>query len=311
MADQDNNDVADLIKDSPIPDSPVIPTTYDGEHVISFRCHKDIGCFNACCKNSDITLTPYDIIRLKKHLGMTSSDFLKKYTVPYEMEKDGMAGVRFLPVENGTACQLLSEEGCTVYEDRPTSCRYYPIGLLSMRKQDEYVDRQAYALVKEEHCLGHNEDNKMTIDEYRKQQGVEEYDEIDRGWRQLILKRKSSGPGIGTLTKQSLQLFFMACYDLDRFRLFVTSSGFKESFQMGDAEFEQIQTDDIALLHFGFRLLRQVLFGESSIDVKDGVTETRAAAKKERDAVKAEANPVDPDQPSPDDNSDMYTMCEN
>jgi len=56
-----------------------------------------------------------------------------------------------------------------VYGDRPIACRYYPVALLSMRKQDEYTDTQSYALVKEEHCLGHNEPRKITIDAYRKE----------------------------------------------------------------------------------------------------------------------------------------------
>ena len=65
------------------------------------------------------------------------------------MEQDGIAGVKFKPVENGTACQFMRPEGCGVYDDRPTACRYYPVALLSMRRQDEYTDRDAYALVKE------------------------------------------------------------------------------------------------------------------------------------------------------------------
>jgi uncharacterized protein len=78
-----------------------------------------------------------------------------------------------------------------------TGRRPAAVALLSMRKQDEYTDTQSYALVKEEHCLGHNEPRKITIDAYRKEQGLEEYDELARGWRQLILKKKSSGPSIG------------------------------------------------------------------------------------------------------------------
>lgn len=83
----------------------------------------------------------------------------------------------------------MTPEGCGVYEDRPTSCRYYPIALLSSRRQDEYIDRDAYAMVKEEHCLGHNEPRVITVGDYRKEQGRVEYDELARGWRQLILKK--------------------------------------------------------------------------------------------------------------------------
>ena len=89
-----------------IPGSPVVPNMVSPDHVIQFSCHKGIGCWNACCSNIDISLTPYDIIRLKKRLGITSTEFLKEYTVPYEMEKDGIAGFKFRSVDNGTAFDI-------------------------------------------------------------------------------------------------------------------------------------------------------------------------------------------------------------
>src|SRR3989338_1106604 len=265
--------------DLPFPGSPVIPEMSDGSKKIQFRCRKGISCWNACCSNIDISLTPYDIVRLKQRLGMSSTELLQKFTVPYELEPGGIAGVKLRPVENGTACQFMTAEGCSVYEDRPTACRYYPVALLSMRKQDEYTDTSSYALVKEEHCLGHQEPRSLSIDEYRKEQGVEEYDELARGWRQLILKKKSSGPSIGKPTKRSLQLFFMVCYDTDRFREFVVSEGFTELYDIPADEMKKLLTEDTELMLFGFRFLKQVLFGENSIQLQE------AAAEKRRERV--------------------------
>jgi len=279
--------------DAPNPQSPVAPETFDGDHKFKFRCHKEVACFNACCKNIDITLTPYDIIRLKHRLDMQSGDFLNQYTVPFEFEKDGMAGVKMLSVKDGTACQFMTDEGCSVYEDRPTSCRYYPVGLLSMRRQDQTTDTHAYVKVNEDHCLGHLDDQEQTIDEYRADQQVEEYDDYSRGWRQLILKRKSAGPGIGTLSKKSLQLFFMACYDLDRFRLFVISDGFRSTFDVSDEEIAILEKDDIALMKFGFTFLRQVLFNEQSINIKKDSGEARDQRISDLKAAQAAAKQAD------------------
>ena len=263
------------INDSPFGSSPVVPELFEGDKEFSFRCHKDIKCFNACCSNIDISLTPYDIIRLKNRLDLKSDEFLLKYTYPYEMERDGMAGVKFKPVEGGSACQFMVDEGCSVYEDRPTSCRYYPIGLVSRRKQDEYFDTSAYAIVKEAHCLGHNEDRTLTIDEYREEQGLEEYDKHGHGWRQLVLKKKSTGAAVGAPSKRSRQLFFMACYDIDRFRLFINSEGFKQSFDVSDEDYKTFDEDDVALLDFSYRFLKQTLFAEESIPMKEGALEAR------------------------------------
>ncbi len=268
--------------DNPFPESPVLPETFGEERTIRFRCHRGVACWNACCSNIDISLTPYDIVRLKNRLGLTSTEFLERYTVPYEMEKDGIAGVKLKPVEGGTACRFMRPEGCGVYEDRPTACRYYPVALLAMRRQGEAIDRDSYALVKEPHCLGHDEPRPITIADYRKEQGLPEYDELARGWRQLILKKKSSGPTVGKPSKRSLQLFFMTCYDVDRFRAFVASEGFNDVYDLPAEEWVATLADDVKLMLFGFRFLRQVLFGEETIPVKREAAEARRAGYREK-----------------------------
>ncbi|CAK0768097.1 50S rRNA methyltransferase [Gammaproteobacteria bacterium] len=270
---------------APFPQSPVVPALLSGDAPLQFRCHPDIACFNACCKNIDISLTPYDILRLRRRLEISSDDFLTRYTIPYEIEKDGLVGVKLRPVDQGTACQFMTEKGCGVYTDRPTACRYYPLALLSIRHQDEYTDRNAFALVQEDHCLGHQESRLLTIDEYRQEQGLGEYDELGRGWRQLILKKKSSGPTVGKPTKRSLQLFFMVCYDLDRFRQFVNNPGFQEVYDLPDDLWQKLRSDDIELMLFGFQFLRQVLFSETSLSLKSDAVDRRLARKQEREAV--------------------------
>ncbi len=274
----------------PFPASPVVPTTLEGHAPLQFRCRKGIACWNACCSNIDISLTPVDIVRLKQRLGLASWEFLKDYTLPYELEKDGIAGVKLRPVEGGTACRFMTPEGCSVYDDRPTACRYYPVALLSLRKQDESVDRQAYAIVQEPHCLGHAEPLTQTIDAYRAGQGVTGYDDAARGWRQLILKKKSSGPTIGKPSRRSLELFFMTCYDVDRFRSFVASEAFAGMFEVPDEDLRDALVDDLALLQFGWRFLRQVLFGEMTIPMRgEAVEQRRARVAEQRARLEREA----------------------
>ena len=277
--------LTNLISESPFAGSPVMPEMLEGDKVIQFQCRKGIDCWNACCSNIDISLTPVDILRLSRRLGISTTEFLIQYTFPYELEPNGIAGVKFKPVENGSACQFMRPEGCDVYSDRPTACRYYPVALLSMRRSDEYTDRNAYALVKEPHCHGHNEPRTLGIEEYRREQGLVEYDEIGRGWRQLVLKKKSSGPTIGKPSKRSLQLFFMACYDLDRFREFVSSDAFNEVYDLTPEEKQAIQQDELKLMDFGARFLRQTMFSEESIPMKTDAMEKRLARKQEREAV--------------------------
>lgn len=279
------SDETKLTVDSPIPGTPVIPAQLEGNAVIQFRCHKDIDCFNACCKNIDIMLTPYDILRLKQRLGITSTEFLRQYTEPFEFGRGSVGGVKYKPKEGTSECQFVTDEGCSVYEDRPTACRYYPVGLLSTRRQDENFDRASYALVKEDHCHGHFEDRKLSIDEYRGEQGLEEYDEHGRAWRQLILKVKSAGPAIGNMSKTSLKFFFMACYDLDRFREFIKSTGFSTTFDIDPATRDELLSDDMALLRFGDRMIRQIMYGEKSIDLKADALDQHLARRGDREST--------------------------
>ena len=58
-----------------------------------FECHKRVRCFTACCRGINIILTPYDIIRLKNRLGLSSDEFLAIYTTPQLLEKTDLPGV--------------------------------------------------------------------------------------------------------------------------------------------------------------------------------------------------------------------------
>jgi hypothetical protein len=274
------------MSDSPLenlsPNSPIQPVKLSLDDTIQFRCHKDIACFNECCKRIDIVLTPYDILRLKKRLELTSDEFLKQYTVPYEMDGHGMPGVKIRTADDNPACPFLREDGCSVYEDRPTVCRYYALGLMSMRTQNTLTDENAYFLIKEDHCLGHNEPRTLTIQAYRQEQDVEHYEEMDQEWRQIVLKKRSSGPTIGKPSPRSFQFFFMVSYNLDQCLAFIQSQGFADVYDLSTDEFEQLQTDDVALLKFGFRLLKQVLFGEMTIPLKADAMQKRVQQRREQ-----------------------------
>ncbi|KAA6181628.1 YkgJ family cysteine cluster protein [Thiohalocapsa marina] len=261
--------------------SAVSPEVLDADTRIHFRCYKGISCFNACCKQADVTLAPYDVIRLKRRLGMSSTDFLAKYTVPFQMDQDGTPGIKLRTDDTGTCLQLNGDEGCGVYEDRPTVCRYYPVALLALREKGSAEAREQFSLVKEPHCKGHLEAREIRIGDYRTEQGVEEYDELNREWYQLILKKKSAGPTVGRPPETSLQLFFMASYDMDRFRRFVLSDNFRSTYQLTDDFYLELERSDEELLRFSYRFLRQVLFGEHSVQEAADAWEKRVAERKE------------------------------
>lgn len=264
------------------PQGPVQPIKLALDDFIQFQCRPGIACWNQCCMNIDVQLTPYDILRLSRRLDIPTWEFIAGYTLPFEMDHHGMPGLKLKPQEGSTACRFMRDEGCGVYEDRPAACRYYALGSMGLRKKDSAAVEDVYFIVKEPHCLGHQESRTLTVREYRAEQGVEVYDEMNREWRDIVLKKRSSGPTIGAPSQRSFDLFYMASYDLDGFRQFVASVGFKEVFDLPEEEHKALERDDVALLRFAVRFLKQVLFGDRTLPYKPGAREQRLARRRER-----------------------------
>ncbi|HQU17080.1 MAG: hypothetical protein B7Z66_13075 [Chromatiales bacterium 21-64-14] len=273
-------DVKTLVQNPPR--GPVEPIQLGLNDTIQFQCHKGIDCFNQCCMDIDITLTPYDILRLSRRLEITTSQFLILHTVSFEMDQHGMPGYKLRTRDDSPACQFVTEEGCGVYEDRPAACRYYALGSMGLRRKDSPTVDDLYFLVKEAHCHGHREPRTVTVQEYRHEQGVEIYDEMNRDWRDIILKKRSSGPTVGKPSERSIQLFHLASYDLDGFREFVFNAGFQEVFDLDSATQNSLRSDDESLLRFALRFLKQVLFGEQQIPLRQGARERRLEQRREQ-----------------------------
>ena len=262
--------------------NPIEPVELTLESVIQFDCHKNVSCFNTCCRNIDIVLTPYDILRLKRRLELDSREFVGRYTTPYPMDFHDLPGLKINVKPGTTECVFLSQEGCTVYEDRPAACRYYALGSMGVRKKDESEVEEIFFIVKEDHCRGHEEPRHQTVAEYRYDQGVEVYDDMNREWRDIVLKKRSSGPTVGRPTDRSMQLFDMCSYDIDSFREFIQTPGFREVYDLEDDEFAKLKKDEDFLLNFAMRFLKQVLFGIPTIPMFADAREKRMGRMRER-----------------------------
>lgn len=269
----------DDLKDAIPHRSPVQPRELTADAAFQFDCHPGVSCFNACCRRSDIQLLPYDVIRLKQRFGMTAGEFVAAWTTPFEMDQHGLPGLKLATRPGTGECVFLTEKGCDVYDDRPTACRYYALGSMDIRKAGESRLEQIFFVVTEDHCKGHEQPKTQTVREYRKSQALDIYDYHNRGWRELVVKKRSSGPTVGKPSERSMQLFDMCSYDMDSFRAFVQSEGFQRLFDLPEDELNGLLEDEVRLLHFGYRFLRQALFGEMTIPLRPGAREARIAAR--------------------------------
>jgi uncharacterized protein len=246
----------------------VDPTKLTLETKFKFRCHKDIRCFTKCCSNINILLTPYDIVRMKKRLGLSSEEFLEKYTRMELDEKSSHPLVRLKMLDDGEKrCPFVTPDGCTIYTDRPANCRYYPIGQGVMRKgtNDEPVNEEFYFFIKEPHCLGYQEDTEWTIQSWKDDQEASYYDGMNREWKEIQLRRHPFGESLDSNKQAQL---YTASYDMDRFRRFVFESRFLEIFDIGAEEIDKIKTDDVALMKLGFKYIKYLLLLEQTLEVR-------------------------------------------
>ena len=257
--------------------SNIVPEKLSLDSKLKFRCHPDVSCFTACCGNIDIILTPYDIFRIRKVLNLPAQEFLLRFTTPTFLEKTDMPGVKIHLDENGR-CPFVTDEGCTIYEQRPTTCRYYPVGMSYFHGagQENSIAEEFYFLVNEEHCKGHEENNVQTIREWRTDQGIDESDEMNKDWMELVMRRKSFGQQ-ATLSEPAQKMFFMVSTDLDQFRNFVFNSSFLDTYEIDDATLKLIKEDDIALLKFSDKYLASSLFGTNDLKIKDAKIQKKAA----------------------------------
>ena len=226
-----------------------------------FQCHKAVKCFTKCCRGIRITLTPYDIVRLKNRLDLSSTEFLAIYTVPELLEKTDLPVVTLKMMDDDEeSCPFVRDnDGCIVYEDRPSTCRYYPLGVASLSHKEGADDDGFYFFVNEPHCLGFEEDKEWTVREWRQDQGVDIHDEINAEWTDLLVRKRSFPKNI-KLIEQSKKMFFTTSYDIDQFKQFVFESTFLNLYEIDEKTVNKIKEDEVALLKFGFKWMKWVLY---------------------------------------------------
>lgn len=218
-----------------------------------FKCHPDTGCYNSCCKDVTIFLTPLDVIRLRKALGITSTDFLDTYVHKVLSQESGLPAVILkMNEDEGKTCPFVREEGCSVYESRPYSCRLYPLDT------EQGIE---YRLIADpSKCRGLDEPDEWTVERWRQEQGLPDYDDLDHNLKDVMQADKLWEDKIGDPRMQDMIL--MVLYDPDRFREFVFNSSFFSKFHVDEDIVEKIRDDDVALLYFGSQWLRFALFGK-------------------------------------------------
>lgn len=234
-----------------------------------FRCHPGIGCFNRCCRNLNLYLYPYDVIRLRTRLGLTSDEFLDRHVDAVLRPGGHFPEVLLRMAENEEkTCPFLASEGCSVYPDRPDACRTFPLEHGLRHDAETDTDEPVFLFRPPDFCLGRHEKKQWTIPEWVEDQEAETYHRMTIEWAKLRRLFRNDPWGAEGPTGSRARMTFMAAYNVDRFREFVFGSSFLRRFKVKPELLSRIKKDDAQLMLLGFDWIKLFLWGIKSQRLK-------------------------------------------
>ncbi len=224
----------------------------------SFACHPQVRCFTDCCRMLELSLTPYDALRLRRGTGLSSSELLEKYIIIEQDPGEAFPRCYLTMVDDGKAsCVFLERNGCSVYEHRPGACRMYPLGRAVSRTQTDAEEH--FIIMQESHCQGFLETAAHTPQSYCVDQQLIRYNQFN-DLVVNILQHETIRNGF-IPSHQNIEFYLLVLYNLDTFRSLLFENGLDVRITA-----EQLKTlqDDENLLRFGITLLHERIFAQFS-----------------------------------------------
>jgi Fe-S-cluster containining protein len=241
-----------------------------------FACRPGLSCFGDCCSDLTLMLLPYDVLRLRRRLALGSEAFLEQHTETLRDAESGVPRVQMKMGDDvGRRCPFLSAEGCTVYDDRPSACRIFPLGRAAAASPIPHVGpgrraasgvREQFFLVREEVCHGWEEPETWAVDQWLDDQGLRPYLAENDRWLPVFARLPALAKD--PHAEQRFSMFHTAAYHLDRFRDLVTGEAFTSRFDLSDDRLTRLRADDEALLGFAREWLAFALFGDQTMTLK-------------------------------------------
>jgi hypothetical protein len=227
-----------------------------------FRCHRDLACFNRCCRNLRLFLYPYDLARLRSALAISSDELLDRHVDMVLRPGSFFPDVLLRMADNEEkTCPFLTEDGCRVYPDRPDTCRTFPLEGAKRYGPDAGDGETVFFYRPPHFCLGRQESRLWTVSQWARDQEARAYHEMTAAWADVKFLFRNDPWGAEGPNGPRAKMAFMAAYNIDRFRDFVFHSTFAKRYRIPSAVLRKMKTDDRALLKLGFEWIRFFLWG--------------------------------------------------
>jgi Fe-S-cluster containining protein len=132
-----------------------------------------------CCHDQVIALSPYDVMRLARAAGLSTSEAVARYTI-----RRGS----ILKFNQDGSCAALDGTICTLHSGRPLACRLYPLGLEHDQQGLEHDQQGAERYLRLEPAVGsrgiYGDDG--AVQDFLSAQGAEIYLQINRCYASLL-----------------------------------------------------------------------------------------------------------------------------
>lgn len=227
-----------------------------------FRCHPQVSCFNLCCRNLNLFLYPYDVLRLKQYLEISSDEFIDRYVDVVLRQGHYFPEVLLRMAENEQrTCPFLTRDGCRVYVDRPDTCRTFPVEQGALFDAASGRSSLVHYFRPPDFCQGAKENQSWTIDTWTSDQEAETYHRMTLRWAEIRRLFQSDPWGAEGPHGAKSRMAFMAAYNLDRFREFLFGSSFFKRYRVKPDLKKKLRTNDKTLLLFGFEWIKLSVWG--------------------------------------------------
>ena len=182
------------------------------DEAFGFRCTLS----GNCCRNMEIFINPYDVLRLAKALGTTTTEIIGSHLLFLENKEQGLRKPVLGAAREGV-CAFNLERKCSIHRDRPLSCRLFPIA----RREEEFLVQEA------DYCKGLLQDRRITLRDYLEGEEAGIYLELSGKYHRL-LKEASASADLAKSDPWLLQLFYLVLFDYDQV--------FGEEYALGTSE---------------------------------------------------------------------------